>query len=161
MSVNDDIAALIHRAGFVHIGNAVVAVSLFKAVFQVIIRAVYRLHDGIIQIRSVYGDPADKIIVERIQLGVLGIGRLRFVCRFLRQLRTGSRGLLRRLRGICDKLRKRIKILRALPLVVPLPVGCHAGKGGARCKQDDQRNADDFLFLHSRSSVIKVRGQAV
>ena len=71
MTVYDDVVADAHDAGFVDIGDAVIAPCLFKAVLQVVVRVIRRLHDRIVDICPVNGDPPDKVLILLKQSAVL------------------------------------------------------------------------------------------
>ena len=90
-------------AVFLHIGNAVGAVLLVKSSFQIVIWFVDGLHNGIVDICSLNGNPAHKIVVlfihRRIFLigGLCGGFRFGFLrgslrCFFLDQCRNGFKG---------------------------------------------------------------------
>ena len=63
VTVDNDVVAEPRRTALVDVGHAIVAVCLVKAVLQVVIRIIRRLHDGIVDARFVNGDPTDEVIV--------------------------------------------------------------------------------------------------
>lgn len=76
MTVNNAVVGKSEVAVFLHIGNAVIAVLLFKAAFQIVVRIVNRLHYRIVDVCSLNGNPAHKIAVLLIDRSVLFKGGL-------------------------------------------------------------------------------------
>lgn len=76
VAIKRDVIALRVDAGaFGGVGNAVIAVLLFKIVVEIIIRFVRGLHNGIINARAVNGNPAYHVGVLIEQQSVLVIYR--------------------------------------------------------------------------------------
>ena len=73
---NKVVRGLLHIAVLLHIGTAVLGVFLVKAVLQVEVRLVYRLHHGIVDVGIRNADPAHQIAVLSEQLGKLRQQRL-------------------------------------------------------------------------------------
>ena len=72
MTVNNQVVRrLIHITAFAHIGTAVIGVFLVKAVFQVEVQILRRLHNGIVDQRIVNSNPSHNIAVLLIEFCVL------------------------------------------------------------------------------------------
>ena len=70
------VGGLLHIAVLLHIRTAVVGVFLIKAVLQIEVRFVYRLHHRIVDIGIRNADPAYQVAVLSEQLGKLRQQRL-------------------------------------------------------------------------------------
>ena len=81
MAVNHKVVTNPGHTGLINIGNAAVAVCFIKATLQIEVRLVRGLHDGVIDIRTIDPDPADKVIVLRKQCIILFVGKRRLCCR--------------------------------------------------------------------------------
>ena len=92
VSVNNQIVACCKVAVLLDIRHSQIAVFLFKVVLQIEIRVVLRLHDRVIDGRSVNGNPTCHILILQIQLlifpqNVLALADGRILWRFF--LRRG------------------------------------------------------------------------
>ena len=142
MSIDDKIVGwLLHIAILLHIGATIVGVFLIKAVLQIEIRLIHRLHHGIIDVGICNADPAHQIAVLLIKL-----------CK-LRQkhLFLGIWNLLRRFRysiRLCRSIHKVSQLAIKLGLLIRLLVVID-NKIGA-CAEDGykhrNKNHTDFLF---------------
>ena len=73
VAVDDQVRAGQTRdAAVVHEGQAALGLFFVVVAMQVIFFVVYGLHDGIIDIGSVYTDPADYVGIEIVECPVLG-----------------------------------------------------------------------------------------
>ena len=134
-------------AVFLHIGNAVIAVLLFKIAFKIVIRVVYGLHNGIVDVCPVNGNPTHKVAVLLIDRRILfksGLLRLRGFG-FLRHI--GGRRFVR------YKRRDSFKCFGTLLFVGVLTIEHKAGekeKGGTSGRPDHQI----FAFHRTLSSCV-------
>ena len=74
VSVNHHIIGLLQIAILLHIGYAIVAVRLVKGVLQIKVGIARCLHDRVIDIGPVNGNPAHKVRVLLIYNGIFFIG---------------------------------------------------------------------------------------
>ena len=72
MTVNNQVVRrFIYITAFAHIGTAVIGVFLVKAVLQIEVRLLRRLHNGIVHLRIVNSYPPHNVAVLLIELCVL------------------------------------------------------------------------------------------
>mgnify|MGYP001721243521 CR=1 FL=1 len=151
VTVDNDVVAEPRRTALVDVGHAIVAVCLVKAVLQVVIRVIRRLHDGIVDARFVNGDPTDEVIVLFKKSAISLLRQFRFRCRGFFPLRIGY--IRSRRRYLHHQSGQFVKGSCAVLGVKILMQEDSAANERRYAQQADQSNADDFSFFHTTSSL--------
>ena len=142
MSIDDKIVGrLLHIAILLHIGATIVGICLVKAVLQVEVRLIHRLHYGIIDVGICNADPAHQIAVLLIKLCKLRQKHLFLgVWNLLRRFRCTIR--LHRSFHKVSKLIIKLSLLICFLVVLDNKIGACAEDG----YKHRNKNCTDFLF---------------
>ena len=134
------VGRLLHFAIFLHIGTAIVGICLVKAVLQIEVRLIHRLHYGIVDVSICNADPAHQITVLLIKPGKLRQEHLfLIVWNLLHRFHSGIR--LRRSVYKFSQLAIKLRLLICFLVVVDHKIGACAENG----YKHHNKNCTDFL----------------
>ena len=142
VSIDDKIVGrLLHIAILLHIGTAIVGVFLIKAVLQVEVRLIHRLHHGVVDVGICNADPAHQITVLLIKPGKLRQKHLFLgVWNLLRRFRCTIR--LHRSFHKVSQIIIKLSLLICFLVVLDNKIGACAEDG----YKHRNKNCTDFLF---------------